>query len=216
MLRFVLGLVAGVLLTVAVPLVASKLGALDASVTAGPLPLERTLGAWALSSTAADHAPKGTPVPLSNPTLIARGMELYAQTCAQCHGAPGVPAAPFARGLGPPAPDLAQAALARPSGELFWIAKHGVRNSAMPAYRHLLTDEALWAITAFVEHLPDLTLDERVRLTELAPHLRPVATVAAPFGDDEAAEALAAEAAPDPPAEEPKPKKKPTKRRSRR
>src|ERR1700735_4028576 len=47
---------------------------------------------------------------LGDPAKIARGLVLYRQDCAQCHGAPGTAPAAFAMGLMPGAPPMAQVA----------------------------------------------------------------------------------------------------------
>lgn len=94
---------------------------------------------------------------LDDPGRIARGLRLYREHCLQCHGGPGVGPDPVGRGVYPPAPSL----LASPdhwnSAELFWMVKNGIKMSAMPAW-HVSDDEAdIWAVVAFVEHMPDLT-----------------------------------------------------------
>src|SRR5262245_50417761 len=40
--------------------------------------------------------------------------------------------------------------------ELFWIIKHGVRNTAMPAWGRQLSDENIWQVVAFLKRLDSL------------------------------------------------------------
>jgi mono/diheme cytochrome c family protein len=96
--------------------------------------------------------------PLGEPAQLAQGLALYRSHCEQCHGAPGVAPAPFALGLTPlPAP-LAQTGREWPPGELFWVVKHGIKMTGMPAWKFRLTDEEIWALVAFMlRRLPFLS-----------------------------------------------------------
>src|SRR6516164_8065968 len=84
------------------------------------------------------------------------GVTHYAAHCAVCHGAPGVPKGDIGRGLYPPPPDLAKTAALYTPAELFWIAKHGIKMTGMPAWGDH-TDDELWATVAFVEKLPGMS-----------------------------------------------------------
>ena len=44
--------------------------------------------------------------------------------------------------------------------EVFWLAKHGIRMSGMPAFGPTHSDDEIWNITAFVMRLPGMTEDE--------------------------------------------------------
>ena len=41
--------------------------------------------------------------------------------------------------------------------ELYWITRHGIKMSGMPAWQHHLSEAELWAVVAFVLQLPALT-----------------------------------------------------------
>jgi mono/diheme cytochrome c family protein len=49
--------------------------------------------------------------------------------------------------------------------EEFWVIKHGIKMSAMPAWGAAHDDSTIWAIVAFVRQLPDLTPDRYQALT---------------------------------------------------
>jgi hypothetical protein len=51
------------------------------------------------------------------------------------------------------------------SARQFWIIKHGVKASGMPAWGATHDDDAIWAIVAFVQKLPSTSPEEYVRLT---------------------------------------------------
>ena len=96
------------------------------------------------------------PPSLEEPAKLVIGVEHYAAHCAVCHGAPGVPKGDIGRGLYPPPPDLAKTAPLYNPGELFWIAKHGIKMSGMPACSDH-SDGELWATVAFLQKLPAMS-----------------------------------------------------------
>lgn len=95
--------------------------------------------------------------PLDEPESIARGLALYRDHCTDCHGAPGVSPAAFALGLNPPPANLVHTARNWSPRELYWVVRHGIRMTGMPAWRHRLSEGETWAIVAFLERLPELT-----------------------------------------------------------
>jgi mono/diheme cytochrome c family protein len=107
----------------------------------------------------------GVAVPpgLDDPTKILMGTEHFAAHCAVCHGAPGVPKGDIAHGLYPQPPNLAEAAKHYSPGELFWILKHGIKMSGMPAWNDH-SDEELWATVAFLEKLPGMSEQDYAKL----------------------------------------------------
>ena len=103
------------------------------------------------------------PPALEEPAKLVIGVEHYAAHCAVCHGAPGVPKGDIGRGLYPPPPDLAKTAALYNPAELFWIVKHGIKMTGMPAWADH-SDEELWATVAFVEKLPGMSEQDYARL----------------------------------------------------
>lgn len=97
--------------------------------------------------------------PLDDPALAQRGFRHYRDSCLKCHGAPGVAPEPFARGLMPQPNNLAQSALEWTPAELYWVTKNGLKMTGMPAWEYRYPDEELWAIVAFVQQLPKLTVE---------------------------------------------------------
>ena len=96
------------------------------------------------------------PPGLDDPAKLLIGVGHYAAHCAVCHGAPGVPKGDIGRGLYPEPPDLAKTAPLYSPAELFWIVKHGIKMTGMPAWGDHSDDE-LWATVAFVEKLPGMS-----------------------------------------------------------
>lgn len=98
--------------------------------------------------------------PLDDPELIAHGFEVYRTHCLQCHGGPGVGPEPIGRGVYPPAPSLLPSPEHWNSAELFWIVKNGIKMSAMPAWHFSEDEDDIWAVVAFIEHMPELTPEQ--------------------------------------------------------
>jgi mono/diheme cytochrome c family protein len=110
--------------------------------------------------------------PLGAPQQIERGLALYRSHCVQCHGAPGVAPEPFALGLTPlPAP-LVQTAREWSPGEIFWVVKHGIKMTGMPAWEFRMSEDDLWSVVALVQRLPYFSPDgyRRTAAPELTPH----------------------------------------------
>lgn len=97
---------------------------------------------------------------LGAPDDIRRGLALYRQHCAQCHGAPGVAPEPFALGMTPTPANLSHTAREWPAADVFWVVKEGVKMTGMPAWKYRLADEDIWAIVSFMRELPKLSPDE--------------------------------------------------------
>lgn len=99
---------------------------------------------------------------------IATGAGLYAEMCSGCHLAPGMEKTEISRGLYPEAPEL-RLGLAHTAAEEFWMIKHGVKMTAMPAWGRTHSDELIWDMVAFVRKLPSLSAQQYQALVKSAP-----------------------------------------------
>ena len=95
-------------------------------------------------------------VDLRDPGLAERAFGHYSVACTTCHGAPGVGPSPWMV-TNPPSPLLVETADRWSDGELYWIVKHGIKMTGMPALGPTHQDGDLWAIAAFVRQLPTMT-----------------------------------------------------------
>lgn len=95
--------------------------------------------------------------PLTDPQLIQEGFEHYHEMCTGCHLAPGIESSEIRAGLNPQPPVLAQVVPHSSPARLFWVIKHGVKMSGMPAWGTSHSDQMIWAMVAFLERLPDMT-----------------------------------------------------------
>jgi mono/diheme cytochrome c family protein len=109
------------------------------------------------------HAP-----PLSDPELVRHGFALYQDNCLVCHGAPGIESPIIGRGLNPNPPRLTMAAPHWSDAELYWTIKNGIKMGGMPAYEFGLSEPDLWALTAFVRRLPELSMEEYLAMVAAA------------------------------------------------
>src|SRR4029450_9687825 len=85
--------------------------------------------------------------------------------------APGMERTEISRGLYPRAPELRRKTDLTPA-EQFWIVKHGVKMTGMPAWGVTHNDELLWDVVAFVRKLPELTPEQYETLVKDAPETR--------------------------------------------
>ena len=108
------------------------------------------------------------PNDLNDPNRISRGAGQYADMCSGCHLAPGMKRTEISRGLYPRAPELRRKTDLTPA-EQFWIVKHGVKMTGMPAWGVTHEDELLWDVVAFVRKLPELTPEQYETVVKNAP-----------------------------------------------
>jgi len=137
-------------------------------VTAGFAPISAAAGHWPVTDALLHFAMRrgvatrsiGIEAPaLDDPALVRKGAGHYASACMPCHGAPGVPRQLVPAKMTPEPPflprKLAHAGMSRE--ELFWIVKHGIKFTAMPAWTTQDRDDEVWAMVALLERLPGLT-----------------------------------------------------------
>jgi mono/diheme cytochrome c family protein len=113
---------------------------------------------------------------LSDPQRIASGGAHYVPMCAGCHLGPGTEDTEIRRGLYPRPPNLAQpqshagghdhSDMIKAAARQFWIIKHGIKMTAMPAWGTSHDDEAIWDLVAFLQKLPEMSPEEFAALSE--------------------------------------------------
>ena len=95
------------------------------------------------------------PPDLDDAAVIRQGAGNYDAMCAGCHLGPGMEATELSKGLYPPPPDLSKAEVIDASRH-FWVIKHGIKASGMPAWGKSMDDRYIWNMVAFLQVLPDL------------------------------------------------------------
>ena len=99
------------------------------------------------------------PADFNDPKRLATGAGLYTEMCSGCHLGPGVEKSEMSQGLYPQAPELARGINHSPA-EMFWIIKHGVKLSAMPAWGKTHSDDLIWDMVAFANALPKMSPEQ--------------------------------------------------------
>jgi mono/diheme cytochrome c family protein len=101
-------------------------------------------------------------LPASEENLIA-GAKLYRQMCSRCHGVSEESDNGYGQSFYPPAPHLPTTRTSYTDSEIFWVVKHGIRNTAMPAWGNFLSDDEIWHVVTLVrkfDSLPDSATSE--------------------------------------------------------
>jgi mono/diheme cytochrome c family protein len=115
---------------------------------------------WLMETTmrsSVERRADGIDVPeLGDESFALAGVNDFEEMCVQCHGAPGKEPGAAGQGLNPPAPDLAESAKEMSAAELFWVTRHGIRMTGMPAWGSTHTDDELWPVVALMTRLPEL------------------------------------------------------------
>lgn len=105
-----------------------------------------------VSSRAADIA-----VPaLDDPALILSGAGNYNAMCVGCHLSPGASDTELSLGLYPMPPTWSELGVVDPR-EAFWVIKHGVKMSGMPAWGKSMDDRYIWGMVALLQQFPRMT-----------------------------------------------------------
>ena len=121
---------------------------------------------WALETLrerSVANASKDIVVPaLDDPKLLLSGGPDYNEMCASCHLKPGKTESDLSLGLYPVPPNLTISHGDHGDGHVspeqrFWVIKHGIKASGMPAWGLTHDDQRIWAMVAFVQKLPELT-----------------------------------------------------------
>lgn len=119
---------------------------------------------------------------LNNPSRLLAGGADYNDMCAGCHLKPGKKESDLTIGLYPSPPDLTAITDIYEQQKLnkayvsenmteeaiqrqFWIIKHGIKASGMPAWGPTHSDERIWNMVAFLQRLPTLSEDQYQILT---------------------------------------------------
>ncbi|PCJ51174.1 MAG: cytochrome C oxidase Cbb3 [Gammaproteobacteria bacterium] len=110
---------------------------------------------------------------LDDPSLLLSGGADYNDMCSSCHLKPGQLESDMSIGLYPSPPNLALKHTEHDHSDdadavkrrQYWIIKHGIKASGMPAWGPTHDDERLWAMVAFLQRLPELTPEQYQILT---------------------------------------------------
>ena len=151
------GIVFTIALLVAATVAGVKLGMLPSGADAKPLPMEKLAANTSLHASIRRDT-RGMTNPLQ-PTEanLAAGVKLYGENCAVCHGAADAKPSNLAQGFYIEAPQLAKDGVEDdPLPTTYWKLVHGIRFTAMPAFKKTLSDDDLWKLTMFLNKMDKL------------------------------------------------------------
>jgi cytochrome c553 len=140
-------------------------GAAFGVVASGIVSVKASSGHWALTNwflhfamqrSVSTNALGVDMAPLEEPWLVLKGAGHFEGGCRPCHGAPDLAAPVIPHAMTPHPPQLADHVGDWDAEELFYIVKHGVKFTGMPAWPALERDDEVRALVAFLLELPKL------------------------------------------------------------
>ena len=157
MRKFILGIIATLLVLGLGGLAVATLGLLPTKADVTPPRLERRVATEALDASTERHAPRASsPIPPTDQNLID-GMKIYTVNCSMCHGTLDNQPSPLGRSFYPPVPQLILDPLDDPEWRTYYIVRSGVRYTGMPAWNKALSDQDIWKVTAFLARIQTLS-----------------------------------------------------------
>lgn len=170
MSKFILGVIFAVVVFVVGGLGVAFSGFINTDADQPPGSLEKWLAHETVEASIRKRAPHvSNPLPVTDATLI-EGMKTYLMACAECHGGADKKPSVFGVALHPPAPQLIVRPLHDPEWQIFYVTKHGFRNTGMPAWKGLMSDDDIWKMTAFLGHVGALPPTVQVEWDKAAGH----------------------------------------------
>jgi thiosulfate dehydrogenase len=167
-MKFLVGLIVGLLIFPAALVVYFHVGHPPVAVADHPFLLERQLVRAPLHARIDLEMPKAAPIEPSDTNLEA-GAHIYRQQCSACHGLYGRPSSfakymyPHAPQLWEPHPDGVVGVSDDPPGETYWKVANGIRLTGMPAFSKVLNQTQMWQVSLLLSRadqpLPTAALD---------------------------------------------------------
>ncbi len=155
MRNLILGIIIGVVALAAAMYVYARLGFVSLRADQNPSALEENVAVGAMDASTERHAPKQqNPLQPTQETLLA-GARLYRDKCSDCHGSPVNPSSDYGRSFYPRVPQFMKDVPDMPEHENFYIIKHGVRWTAMPAWGNIMTDSEIWQVVTLLSRFPE-------------------------------------------------------------
>ncbi len=105
---------------------------------------------------------------LDDAKLMQEAFSHYHEMCRLCHGAPGYQSQEFAKGLYPHPPSMTSGHIQKKLNkrETYWVVKHGIKLTGMPAFGPTHNEDQLWGLVALVREIPNKTPEEYRRQVE--------------------------------------------------
>ena len=154
--KVLLGVVLTLLILVLSALAVMRLGLMPTNADGTHSRLEAKIMPRVLHASIVRHASGDTnPIPVSDENLKG-GLRTYKEMCARCHSTPGGNPSVYGQSFYPPAPQLLGKVSDYTDSQVFWLIKHGIRNTGMPAWGAMLSDDEIWQIVNVLKHSQDV------------------------------------------------------------
>jgi thiosulfate dehydrogenase len=157
MVKFVFGVIIGMLLICGGVYLYFSLGMAPVASAAEAMPFEKRLAKMALHKRVEKEMPKSAPIQPDENNMAA-GAQIYKDNCAVCHGLPNQNQTAISKGMFPKPPQLfrGHGVTDDPPGETYWKTANGIRLTGMPAFKNALNDNQLWQVSMLVANADKL------------------------------------------------------------
>ncbi len=153
---FILGIIFTLVCIAAGAYIYFSRGYAPVATSAQPMPFEKRLAKMALDAQVEKQAPKSVPIQADEAAYTA-GAAIYKMNCAICHGLPGAPETPIAKGEFPRPPQLFKHGVTDdPAGETYWKVANGIRLTGMPAFSQSLSETQMWQVSLLLKNADKL------------------------------------------------------------
>jgi thiosulfate dehydrogenase len=156
-MKFLLGLILGLLVIPVGAMVYLHWGHPPVAVADKPFPMEKQIVHVPLRARIDREMPASAPMEASA-TNLTSGAQVYREDCASCHGLYGRPSA-FAEHMYPHAPQLwaphrngVVGVSDDPVGETYWKVANGIRLSGMPSFDKVLNATEMWQVSILLKN----------------------------------------------------------------
>jgi len=156
MKNFLLGILFAVVAVIAGGAFVIKQGYVDFAADQRPSSMESKLSMAAVDASTDRRAPEQKNPVSPTEENIAAGAKLYLDHCAGCHGVPSNPESQFAKSFYPAVPGFFHDAPDMSESANFYIIRHGIRWTGMPAWRNTLNDTQTWQVVTFLSNIEKL------------------------------------------------------------
>ena len=160
MRKFVLGIVAGLALAIVGAFVIGmgalmylEQGYVDPRADIPLSTFEKKHAMEALDAALDRYAPKRKDPIQPTASNLSQGAKLYGTYCSKCHGAMDSSETAWRVRLYPPAPQFPKEPTDMEEFENFYVIKHGVRWTGMPAWSGELSDQQIWTLVTYLNEM---------------------------------------------------------------
>jgi len=137
-------------------LVVGRLGLMPVTADGPHSRLEAKIMPQVLHAAIVRHAAAAANPLAINEENLKAGATTYKDMCARCHSTPGHDPGAYGQSFYPPAPQLSGGMPNYTESQLFWTIKHGIRNTGMPAWGSMLSDDEIWQLVSLLKNSQDL------------------------------------------------------------